>query len=108
MRSSKGKKIYAVRDKKGKFKDIQSYKRAMGADIKRKAGRKRRKRRKSNANGPQRSAPPSIPAGPNAFSDPDQHHAADDERGGGPAPAAGFFMQHKDRDQHGEQHAGFA
>ncbi len=47
MRSSKGKKLYAVRDKKGKFKDIQSYKRAMGQDIKRKAkGEKRKKRRK--------------------------------------------------------------
>ena len=36
-RSSKGTKLYAVRDKKGKFEDIQSYKRAHGADIKRKA-----------------------------------------------------------------------
>ena len=27
-RSSKGTKLYAVRDKKGKFKDIQTYKRA--------------------------------------------------------------------------------
>ena len=47
MRSSKGKKLYAVRDKKGKFKDIQTYKRAHGADIKRKAKvEKRKKRRK--------------------------------------------------------------
>ena len=47
MRSSKSKKLYAVRDKKGKFKDIQTYKRAQGADIKRKAkGEKRKKRRK--------------------------------------------------------------
>jgi hypothetical protein len=37
LRSSKGKKLYAKRDKKGRFKDIQSYKRAHGADIKRKA-----------------------------------------------------------------------
>ena len=37
LRSSKGKKLYAVRDKKGKFKDIQSFKRAHGQDIKRKA-----------------------------------------------------------------------
>lgn len=36
-RSAKGTKLYAERDKKGKFKDIQSYKRAHGADIKRKA-----------------------------------------------------------------------
>jgi hypothetical protein len=35
LRSSSGKKLYAVRDKKGKFKDIQSYKRAHGQDIKR-------------------------------------------------------------------------
>ncbi len=36
-RSAKGKKLYAVRDKKGKFKDIQTYERAHGADIKRKS-----------------------------------------------------------------------
>ena len=36
-RSSSGKKLYAERDKKGRFKDVQSYKRAHGADIKRKA-----------------------------------------------------------------------
>lgn len=35
LRSSKGTKLYAVRDKSGKFKDIQSYKKAHGADIKR-------------------------------------------------------------------------
>ena len=34
-RSSKGTKLYAVRDKAGKFKDIQTYKRAHSADIKR-------------------------------------------------------------------------
>jgi hypothetical protein len=37
MRSSKGTKLYAVRDKKGRFKDIQTYKRAHGQDIKRKS-----------------------------------------------------------------------
>jgi hypothetical protein len=36
-RSSKGTKLYAVRDTEGKFKDIQTYKRAHGMDIKRKA-----------------------------------------------------------------------
>ena len=36
-RSSTGKKLYAVRDKTGKFKDIQTYKRAHGADLKRKS-----------------------------------------------------------------------
>ena len=36
-RSSTGSKLYAVRDKLGRFKDIQSYKRAHGQDIKRKS-----------------------------------------------------------------------
>lgn len=36
-RSSSGTKLYAVRDSKGRFKDIQTYKRAHGADIKRKS-----------------------------------------------------------------------
>jgi len=36
-RSSKGKKLYAVRDKKGRFKDIQSYQRAHSADMRRKS-----------------------------------------------------------------------
>ena len=35
LRSSTGTKLYAVRDASGKFKDIQSYKRAHAADIKR-------------------------------------------------------------------------
>jgi hypothetical protein len=33
MRSSKGKKLYAVRDKEGKFEDIQTYERAHRADM---------------------------------------------------------------------------
>jgi hypothetical protein len=36
-RSPKGTKLYAVRDKKGKFKDVQTYKRAHRADVKRKS-----------------------------------------------------------------------
>ncbi len=32
-RSSAGKKLYAVRDAKGKFKDIQTYERAHRADL---------------------------------------------------------------------------
>jgi DNA-binding protein HU-beta len=36
-RSSKGKKLYAVRDKKGQFEDIQTYKRAHGQDVKRRS-----------------------------------------------------------------------
>jgi hypothetical protein len=34
-RSSTGKKLYAVRDSTGKFKDIQTYERAHAQDIKR-------------------------------------------------------------------------
>jgi hypothetical protein len=36
-RSVSGRKLYAVRDAKGSFMDIQTYKRAHGADLKRKA-----------------------------------------------------------------------
>ena len=36
-RSSTGKKLYAVWDKLGRFKDIQTYKRAHGQDIKRRS-----------------------------------------------------------------------
>ena len=36
QRSSKGKKLYAMRDKEGKFKDIQTYKRAHAADLRKK------------------------------------------------------------------------
>lgn len=36
-RSTGGKKLYAVRDKSGKFKDIQTYKRAHAMDMKRKS-----------------------------------------------------------------------
>ena len=36
-RSSKGTKLYAVRDSKGRFVDIQTYKRAHAADIRRKS-----------------------------------------------------------------------
>jgi hypothetical protein len=32
-RSSAGKKLYAVRDKEGRFKDIQTYERAHAADM---------------------------------------------------------------------------
>lgn len=36
-RSSTGTKLYAVRDAKGRFKDIQTYKRAHAMDMKRKS-----------------------------------------------------------------------
>ena len=52
-RSKRGKKLYAVRDRKGRFKDIQTYQRAHGADLRkrskkelaRKASRKKARRR---------------------------------------------------------------
>ncbi len=40
-RSASGKKLYAVRDAKGRFKDIQSYQRAHGSDMKRKSKKER-------------------------------------------------------------------
>jgi hypothetical protein len=47
-RSSKGKKLYAVRDSEGRFKDIQTYERAHRADLARtskaEAGKERRRR----------------------------------------------------------------
>jgi hypothetical protein len=53
MRSSKGTKLYAVRDKEGKFEDIQTYKRAHGQDIKRKSkaelAAKKTKKKKAKA-----------------------------------------------------------
>ncbi len=36
-RSRSGRKLYAVRDAKGRFKDIQTYERAHRADLKRKS-----------------------------------------------------------------------
>jgi hypothetical protein len=58
-RSSKGKKLYAVRDAEGRFKDIQTYERAHRADLaktskaeattrkaKKKAGRKKAAKKK--------------------------------------------------------------
>ena len=36
-RSRSGTKLYAVRDAQGRFKDIQTYKRAHGQDIKRRS-----------------------------------------------------------------------
>ena len=42
-RSTSGKKLYAVRDKQGRFKDIQTYKRAHGQDIKRRSKKEKEK-----------------------------------------------------------------
>jgi hypothetical protein len=43
-RSSKGTKLYAVRDKAGKFTDIQTYKRAHASDVKRSSAAERGKK----------------------------------------------------------------
>ena len=54
-RSSKGKKLYAVRDAEGRFKDIQTYERAHRADLSKKSkaeqavGGKKKARRKKAA-----------------------------------------------------------
>jgi hypothetical protein len=44
-RSTSGKKLYAVRDEKGRFKDIQSYQRAHGADVKKKSSAEKSKKK---------------------------------------------------------------
>ncbi len=44
-RSVAGKKLYAVRDARGRFKDIQTYERAHRADITRKSKTEREKGR---------------------------------------------------------------
>jgi hypothetical protein len=41
-RSSSGKKLYAVRDSKGRFKDIQTYERAHRADLKKKSKKEKK------------------------------------------------------------------
>lgn len=41
-RSRTGTKLYAVRDKKGRFVDIQTYKRAHGQDLKRKSKKEKK------------------------------------------------------------------
>lgn len=51
-RSRSGKKLYAVRDASGRFKDIQTYERAHGQDLKRKSaaeGKTKAKARKKKA-----------------------------------------------------------
>ena len=45
-KSASGKKLYAVRDKSGKFKDIQTYKKAQGADVKRRSKAETKARKK--------------------------------------------------------------
>ena len=44
-RSTSGTKLYAVRDSKGRFVDIQTYKRAHGADLRKKSKSEKRKKK---------------------------------------------------------------
>jgi hypothetical protein len=46
LRSGSGKKLYAVRDKQGKFEDIQSYERAHGQDVRRRAKSEQARKKK--------------------------------------------------------------
>jgi hypothetical protein len=48
-RSRSGKKLYAVRDASGRFKDIQTYERAHGQDIKRGAAAEKKAKAKAKA-----------------------------------------------------------
>lgn len=59
MRSSKGTKLYAVRDASGKFKDIQTYARAHAADLRstskaEAAGAAKKKAKKAKKKAPSR------------------------------------------------------
>jgi hypothetical protein len=45
-RSSSGKKLYAVRDTSGRFKDIQTYERAHRADLKKRSTSEKRSAKK--------------------------------------------------------------
>ena len=49
LRSSKGKKLYAVRNEDGTFKDIQTYQRAHAADLKKKSGAEKETAKKAAA-----------------------------------------------------------
>jgi hypothetical protein len=44
-RSGSGKKLYAVRDQQGQFKDIQTYQRAQGQDVRRRSKSERAKKK---------------------------------------------------------------
>ena len=57
LRSSKGKKLYAERDKKGLFEDVQTFKRAQGQDIKRVSRAETSARKKAGLPARKKSAP---------------------------------------------------
>ena len=49
-RSRSGSKVYAERDKNGKFQDVQTYKRAHGQDVKRTSKEERQAKARSRPN----------------------------------------------------------
>jgi hypothetical protein len=55
-RSRSGTKLYAVRDSKGRFVDIQTYKRAHGQDIKRKSKAEAAKKKAKKAGATKKKA----------------------------------------------------
>ena len=66
-RSRTGKKLYAVRDSTGRFKDIQTYERAHRSDLARKSkaevgtrGKKKKKRRAEARSAPQGGRPEGL------------------------------------------------
>ena len=54
-RSRSGKKLYAVRDASGRFKDIQTYERAHGQDIKRGSAAEKKAKAKATTKAKTRS-----------------------------------------------------
>ena len=59
-RSKSGKKLYAVRDAKGRFKDIQTYERAHRADMKRKSKAEKAQAESDSAAGSEVKTPEGI------------------------------------------------
>jgi hypothetical protein len=55
-RSKSGSKLYASRSKKGRFTDIQSYKRAHGSDVQRSSVAERAKRKTTKKTGRKKAA----------------------------------------------------
>ena len=56
-RSTSGKKLYAVRDSKGRFKDIQTYAKAHAADVKKKGKKEKPAAAKRTRKTPAAAAP---------------------------------------------------
>jgi uncharacterized protein YjhX (UPF0386 family) len=99
-RSSKGTKLYAKRDAKGRITDIQTYKRAHGADLKRKAKaekpakrRPRRKRRSGRSSAGE--AKPKAVVKANAREGEERHPQGREEGSGSRAKRRGFVFEHR-------------